>query len=109
MTSGWASSFPPTPHLVAWTRNRDHAVRLAERLDIETLPHVFGFAMGTMFRMRSEALQPFVDLGLKWADYPTEPIGMDATMLHAMDRLFGIHPVMKGWRAKVTNVTGLTR
>jgi len=101
--------FPSDPNMVGWSRNRTHPGQIAERLGMEELPVAFDFPVGTMFWMRAEALRPFVDMGLKWSDYPPEPIGMDGTMLHALERFFGIHPVQNGWNAGVTHVTGLTR
>ncbi|MDR7123302.1 rhamnan synthesis F family protein [Pseudotabrizicola sp. 4114] len=101
--------FPSDPHVFAWTRNRDHAARLADRMGLGDLPDAFDFPIGTMFWMRSEALRPFVDLNLGWTDYPIEPIAIDGTMLHALERLFGVAPVLQGYRAAVTSVTGVTR
>lgn len=101
--------FPSDPHLMAWTRNRDQAQRLADRLGLGNLPVAFDFPLGTMFWMRADALRPFVDLRLGWSDYPREPIAGDGTMLHALERLFGIVPVLNGYKAAVTCVAGLTR
>ena len=101
--------FPADPNLLSWTRNRDRATQLARRMGLGDLPHAFDFPVGTMFWMRSEALRPFVDLRLGWSDYPREPVAYDGTMLHALERLFGIAPVLQGYRSAVTCVTGLTR
>ncbi len=101
--------YPDDPHLIGWSRNRVVARGLAERMGINELPSAFNFPVGTMFWMRAEALRPFVDLGLDWGDYPEEPIPIDGTMLHALERLFGIIPVKNGWDAVVTNIQGLTR
>lgn len=101
--------FPADPNLIYWSRNRTHLLRLADQMDLGTLPDNFDFPVGTMFWMRAEALRPFVDLNLGWTDYPSEPIPIDGTMLHALERLFGIAPVLQGHRAAVTSVTGVTR
>jgi lipopolysaccharide biosynthesis protein len=70
---------------------------------------VFNFPIGTMFWMRSEALRPFVDLGLTWSDYPNEPAPNDGTVLHALERLFGVVPQIQGWRTAVTHTPGISR
>jgi glycosyltransferase involved in cell wall biosynthesis len=101
--------FPSDPNLIYWSRNRDHPEKLAKRLGLGDLPRNFEFPIGTMFWMRSEVMRPFVNLKLDWTDYPEEPIPTDGTMLHAIERLFGIVPTLKGYRAAVTCVTGLTR
>lgn len=101
--------FPGDPNLIACSRNIKTLRKLAARLEIETLPTVFDFPIGTMFWMRAEALKPFVDLNLGWNEYPREPIANDNTILHAMERMFGIHPVLHGYRAAVQNVVGLSR
>jgi glycosyltransferase involved in cell wall biosynthesis len=101
--------FPSDPHVISWSRNRDPAMRLAASIGLGTLPDSFDFPVGTMFWMRSAALRPFAELKLDWGDYPLEPVAYDGTMLHALERLFGVVPVLQGYRAAVTSVTGLTR
>ena len=101
--------FPSDPNLISWSRNRDQGEQLARKLGLNGLPEIIDFPAGTMFWMRAEVLRPFVELGLRHTDYPAEPIAYDGTMLHALERLFGVAPVLQGYRAAVTYVTGLTR
>lgn len=101
--------YPSDVHLLGWTKNWQHAQELAKRLNLQALPQAFDFPVGTMFWMRAGALRPFVDLGLEWRDYPREPIGMDGTMLHALERLFGLVPLHHGFHAAVTRTKGITR
>lgn len=101
--------FPSDPYVISWSRNREPAERLAASMGINPLPDSFDFPVGTMFWMRSTALRPFAELKLDWSDYPREPVAYDGTLLHALERLFGIAPVLQGHRAAVTCVTGLTR
>lgn len=101
--------FPSDPNLMAWSRNREQASRLTCRLGLGDLPDAFDFPVGTMFWMRTDALRPFLDLKLDWTDYPREPVADDGTILHALERLFGVVPLLRGYRAAVTSVTGLTR
>jgi len=62
-----------------------------------------------MFWVRTSVLSRFVGLDLKWSDYPSEPLPVDGTMLHAIERLFGIAPGAMGMACAVTNVRGVTR
>jgi len=47
------------------------------------------FLVGTMFWARSEAMKPLIHLNLQWEDYPEEPIPIDGSMLHALERIIG--------------------
>jgi lipopolysaccharide biosynthesis protein len=67
------------------------------------------FPVGTMFWARTAALKPLIDLNLKWEDYPEEPVAIDGTILHAMERIFGILPGLAGYRTVVTRVEGIAR
>ena len=102
-------AYPDDPNIMGWTENLQPAESLAQSMAVGELPKVFNFPIGTMFWMRSAALQPFVDLDLTWADYPAEPAPNDGTMLHALERLFGIVPQLQGWQTVVTNIPNTTR
>jgi glycosyltransferase involved in cell wall biosynthesis/SAM-dependent methyltransferase len=101
--------FPDDPHVLSWTGNREIADEIASRLGLGDLPEQFNFPIGTMFWARSAVLSKFVELDLTWSDYPTEPAAYDGTLLHAIERLFGVVPAKMGMTCAVTNVRGLTR
>jgi len=101
--------YPSDPHIPGWGVNKAAAQELGQRLGLSSLPAAFNFPIGTMFWIRSDALRPFVELDLKWRNYPTEPIPNDGTMLHALERLFGVVPDQNGWETMLTHTTGVVR
>jgi lipopolysaccharide biosynthesis protein len=100
--------FPADPHLSDWDANRDLAMAVAERMGISPLPPFFDFPIGGMFWARSAALQPLFDLRLDWGDYPDEPIPEDATILHAIERLWPFVARKAGYEYATTHVPGVT-
>ena len=101
--------YPDDPNVFGWTSNKDSASKILSLLNITYFPEAINFPVGNMFWMRSEALQSFVDLGLQWRDYPIEPLANDGTMLHALERLFGVVPQLQGWSTAVTYTPGVVR
>ena len=101
--------FPDDPNVMSWTNNRRHAEEVAARMKCGQLPEHFNFPIGSMFWMRSSILSRFVELQLAWSDYPDEPLPADGTVVHAIERLFGVLPPTMGMSCAVTNVRGVTR
>lgn len=101
--------FPEDPHLSDWDLNHDIATRLAERIGIEgPLPPFFDFPVGTMFWTRTDALRSLFELKLDWHDYPEEPVPIDGTILHAMERLLPFVARHAGYRYATTHISGVT-
>ena len=101
--------FPEDPHLSDWDFNREIATDLAERMGIELpLPPFFDFPVGTMFWARSMALRPLFDLQLAWSDYPKEPIAIDGTILHAIERILPFVASRAGFRYATSHLPGVT-
>lgn len=100
---------PDDPGAGGWDQNRSQAEPLAERMGIKALPDHFLFPMGSMFWARVDALRPLFDLRLGWEDYPQEPIHHDGTMLHAIERLFGIVAAHGTFRVATSSIPGVTR
>lgn len=46
------------------------------------------FPQGSMFWARTSYLERLFSLGLQYEDFPGEPIGVDGTVAHALERLF---------------------
>ena len=80
--------FPEDANLNDWDSNREYADDLAAKLGLKLpLPNHLDFPQGTMFWVRPKAIKSMIDLGLRWTDYPAEPVPIDGTMLHALERL----------------------
>jgi glycosyltransferase involved in cell wall biosynthesis len=102
--------FPDDPHLNDWDENRHIAEDLAAKMGLDAaLPNHFTFPMGTMFWARPSALGPLFDLGLGWADYPPEPVEIDGTLLHALERLIPFSVQHQGYKFSTTHVPGIYR
>lgn len=79
---------PEDRRLNDWDLNRLHAEQLVRRLGrTMSLPTHFDFPLGAMFWARTAALRPLVDAALDDDDYPPEPLPVDGTSLHALERL----------------------
>ncbi|ABD89721.1 rhamnan synthesis F family protein [Rhodopseudomonas palustris] len=102
--------FAEDPYLNGWDENRDLAERLAQRMKIEApLPEHFDFPIGTMFWARVAALQPLFQLNLDWNDYPHEPLPIDGTILHALERIVPFAVQKSGFEYATTYVRSSMR
>lgn len=103
--------YPDDPYVNSWGKNRDHAVALAERLNIapSSLKEAFNFPAGTMFWARTAALRPLLEMGLQWDDYPPEPLPYDGSSLHAIERMLPFIVEKAGYRSVATHVAEVTR
>ena len=55
------------------------------------------------------ALAPLLELGLDWDDYPEEPVPIDCTILHALERLIPFVAAKAGYRFATTHIKGVNR
>ncbi len=81
--------FEPMRQWVNWGGNFLIAQRLAQRMGLtlnEKEP--LDFPSGSMFWARTLALQPLLDIGLQTEDFDLESNQIDATLAHAVERLF---------------------
>jgi hypothetical protein len=102
--------FPEDPHVIGWDDNREIAEALAKRMGLRTpLADYFDFPVGTMFWARPQALAPLASLGLSWEDLPGEPLPVDGTLLHALERLVPFVVDHSGFRMFVTAIPGVRR
>jgi hypothetical protein len=109
--SGIGIVYPDDPMIWGWFENYTIGKTLLEKLGL-AIPNentFFNYPAGSMFWARASALKPLIDLNLQWNDYPEEPVPIDGSMLHALERLFGIVPRLTGYRTVVTRVEGVAR
>lgn len=69
------------------------------------LPATYGrneqfFSGGTMFWYRPQALQPLLECGLRFEDFPEEPIGVGGTLAHALERVPPLVCTRRGYRVR---------
>lgn len=101
--------FPDDPNLVDWGQNFPFALIIADKLGIQHLPTNINFPAGTMFWARVEAISPLLNLNLALEDLPAEPLAMDGSSLHAIERLLPLVVIHNGFKMAVTNVKGVSR
>jgi glycosyltransferase involved in cell wall biosynthesis len=102
--------FPEDPHLNDWDENREMGDALARRMKISMpLPTHFDFPVGAMFWVRPRALKPMFNLRLTQQDYPPEPLPIDGTILHALERLVSFSNQKAGYRYATTHVPSCLR
>jgi glycosyltransferase involved in cell wall biosynthesis len=100
--------FPDDPNIIGWDSNFGLAKKLTG-IDLEEPCRDPVFPVGTMFWARTKALERLLQLRLQWDDYPAEPLPHDGTLLHALERLFGVVVMHSGSSILRTNVFGVSR
>ncbi|WP_428391959.1 rhamnan synthesis F family protein [Lichenicoccus sp.] len=102
--------FAEDPHLNDWDHNNDVVHDLAPRMGLpKALPQHFDFPIGNMFWCRAAALHPLLRLDLTWDSYPTEPLPVDGTIIHTIERLLPFLAASRGLSYATTYVDGCRR
>lgn len=83
-----------------WGSNYENVKALAKKLDIgvpfcREKPPVA--PLGTVFWFRGKALRSLAEYGWKYEDFPKEPNGVDGTLLHAIERIYGYAAQKEGY------------
>lgn len=73
-----------------WSNDYENTINLADRLglDIPMDEEHQPFILGTAFWCRRKALDKLLDYPWKYDDFPDEPLDMDGTLNHAIERIF---------------------
>jgi len=80
--------FPEDPCAVSWTKNYSYGQELIDKLGAKReLPKEIEFPGGNMFIARTAALMPLMDYDWQWSDFMAEPVPIDGTLLHAIERI----------------------
>jgi lipopolysaccharide biosynthesis protein len=69
-------------------------------LPITARRHNTLFSAGTMFWYRPAALEPLIQAGLTYDDFPPEPIGVGGTLAHAIERLPALVAESQGYQTR---------
>ena len=91
--------WPPVAPFIGWGGNVESATALAVRLGLPALPgQPIEFPSGSMFWSRPAALEPLLALGLTLDEFEPELGQVDATLAHAIERMFLISCQRAGLR-----------
>jgi lipopolysaccharide biosynthesis protein len=101
--------YPDDPLEIGWDKNEAFAKELVESLGMKSLPEHFKFPAGGMFWARTEYLRQLQSVGLKFDQMMPEPVPLDGSPLHALERLIGVMPEHFGFRQVVVRVPGIRR
>jgi glycosyltransferase involved in cell wall biosynthesis len=102
--------FAEDPNLNGWDENLEIAEDLAARMKLfQPLPMHFDFPIGTMFWARPAALSPLIRLNLRDDDFPREPLPIDGTLLHALERIIPFATSEVGFEYATTYVRSSKR
>jgi glycosyltransferase involved in cell wall biosynthesis len=102
--------FPENGYLIGWEKNDDSAAALARRVGLNTdLPAHIEFPAGTMFWARVEALAMLARVDLREDEMPPEPIAIDGTVLHALERMLPLLCEDVGYTYATTYIPHLAR
>lgn len=74
-----------------WGTNYSRTKELAEKLGIRvpmSEDHIPAIGLGDVFWYRTKAMEPMFRKKWTYEDFPEEPVGMDGTILHAIERLY---------------------
>lgn len=82
-----------------WAKNYTITQKLASRLSVNCIldPDKHPIALGTVFWCKREALAPLFDYDFKFEDFPDEPLPIDGTICHAMERILSYIPPTQGY------------
>lgn len=87
----------PTPYVsklitssLAWHGNYENTLNLTKRLNLKCKISLekYPFTLGSTFWCRTDALKTLFKQKYKYEDFPNEPVPIDGTISHAIERIF---------------------
>jgi lipopolysaccharide biosynthesis protein/predicted O-methyltransferase YrrM len=90
-----------------WGYNRELTYKLARQIGINNSNQDFFFVAGSMFWARPKALEILNLLIINRNDFEPEPLPLDGTLSHAIERLFGLVAQYDGFGIKEIDSEGL--
>lgn len=101
--------FPPEPigeyltswYRLSWSDNFENCMELAQRMHLsaDIRPDKPPIAMGSVFWARSEVLLKLFRMNWQYEDFHEEPMPIDFTISHAIERIFGYLAQDAGYEA----------
>lgn len=101
--------YPSDPNSLGWGANLKYSETVLGRLGLEAGSGDFNFPIGTMFAASKRLVRRLGDLSFDWDDYPSEPLPIDGTMLHAIERSIPCIAASLGLRQMLVYVNQTTR
>lgn len=100
--------FPDDPNVMGWSANGEIAKtsKLVGRVDPSEM---FDFPIGTMFYCRPAAISSLIERNWTEEDFPPEPLPYDGTLLHAIERIFGLLPEQNEYEIALSRASDSTR
>ena len=84
-------------HNVNWGNNFKQTRELMGLMGYEiTRDTLLVFPAGSFFWAHASCLKPMMKLGLRWDDFKEEPLQGDGFLAHALERCFGLLPMLSG-------------
>lgn len=86
----------------AWGENLDNTKQLAEELELNCIPNADDspIALGTVFWGKTNALNKLIMKEWKYEDFPDEPMPVDGTISHAIERILPYVAKDAGYQTK---------
>ncbi|WP_298443331.1 rhamnan synthesis F family protein [Ferrimicrobium sp.] len=105
-----AIAFPDNPYAIGWTANQTQGEELLNTMGWRgPAPSYFDFPVGTMFWAVPDLLALLRKLDLSFDEMPFEPLPIDGTLLHAIERILGIAPMLLSKTSLSVRMPGTSR
>jgi glycosyltransferase involved in cell wall biosynthesis len=101
--------YPSDPNAIGWGDNFRYSENVLGRLGLAAKKGDFNFPVGTMFAASKRLVRRLCDLDFHWDEYPCEPLPIDGTMLHAVERSIPYIAEDLGLRQMLVYVNKTTR